>query len=268
MSYAVPQQPVNWQPIEDALQAWVANVSGVEAVWAKQNAVHPPMPYITLDKLTGFIKSSHNGVVRTQVLQPEIRLIRVLSDAQASYTVEILESEFTYVKQLGDDIADIRTGILALVQAAPPSGVTAATSGADGFTVTGAPGVGINTTVSAGMSFAVTQEAIKYKIQQQGTFVLELQARLVPSSGAEATYQNATAILDRVLGSLDSNKWSGYLGAAGITPFNTTGPDDISDLDRAVVWSRAVSTISIMCVSEVQEESTYIETAELVNEIL
>lgn len=41
-------QPVDWQAIDDATQAWVASVLGLTVNWENQNVPQPAYPYVTL----------------------------------------------------------------------------------------------------------------------------------------------------------------------------------------------------------------------------
>lgn len=43
---------IAWEDVEHALIDWAQDVSGLEAVWAEENAPQPTMPYVVLDWLT------------------------------------------------------------------------------------------------------------------------------------------------------------------------------------------------------------------------
>lgn len=264
MTYAPAQQPIAWQAIEDAIHTWIAGVTGVNVAWANQHAVTPPFPLVTLAKLTGFIPlSGEVGVVRTKANQPEVRMIRVLNTAGATYTVTIEGAPYSYVKQGGDTVMMIRDALLGLVQASPPSGVVALASSTDAFTLTGPSGTPVDTTVNiASLQMSVTQEVLRYGYSEIGTFTLEAQAEVSVASGAQATYQNAASILERVIGSRHSEQWRAALTSAGLVLLEFDGPTDISYLE-AEPHSRFVATFTFQLCSETIEDVATIEIVDL-----
>lgn len=266
MGFATPQTQINWQNMEDTIQTWIASVCGVDVVWRDQDAVAPIYPYVTVKRLTGFV--SFSEVAREQTLQPEIRVIKIVDTLAATYTATIKGSVYVYTKLLGDTVTTIRNGLLVLVQATPPSGVTATSSGADSISVTGGAGVPIDVSVTASMTSTITQEILLFTYRQSGRVLIELQAFVMATTGAKATYQNATTILDACLASLVTEQWQAHLCGNGYIPENTTGPDDLTEIDGAEILSRAVATISFLCTSNIVEDVGIIETVELENEIL
>lgn len=51
MTYT-PQPSIAWEEVEQALVDWATEMTGLETVWAEENAPQPERPYITLDWLS------------------------------------------------------------------------------------------------------------------------------------------------------------------------------------------------------------------------
>lgn len=65
-------QPINWQLLEDAIYAWFEEATGIEVVWANQDAPQPPYPFGTLNVIAGPTKVGGDDEVRSVTLSPAV----------------------------------------------------------------------------------------------------------------------------------------------------------------------------------------------------
>lgn len=63
--------PIDWETIEDAIQSWFVEATGLDAVnWANQDAPQPPYPYAILNVVSGPTKVGGEDEVRTSTPLP------------------------------------------------------------------------------------------------------------------------------------------------------------------------------------------------------
>ena len=122
---------------------WCANASGLAAnataeiprvVWSDQNLPRPPLPYISLRRLT-----SGSGYDQTRTIAD----LPLMSSVQVTTTtvgqaarIDLGHGSPGYPVQVGDAIEDVRDGLIAAI-AARPDAVTTAVTAPDTFTVSG-----------------------------------------------------------------------------------------------------------------------------------
>lgn len=51
MTLSTPQPSIDWEGVEQTLVDWVADVTGLEAIWAEEGGTQPDRPYAVLDWL-------------------------------------------------------------------------------------------------------------------------------------------------------------------------------------------------------------------------
>jgi len=55
-------EPTPWRDIDDAIHAWFAESTGLQAIWANQDAPQPDWPYGILNRIVGSTKVGQDGV--------------------------------------------------------------------------------------------------------------------------------------------------------------------------------------------------------------
>ena len=103
---------INWTAIEDALQAWTEEHSGVTAIWANQSALSPEPPYITLaiinvKKIGGFDETRYEatGFVKHGLRRVTVSIqsygknaLSIITKLKDSLELNVVED---YLKQAG-----------------------------------------------------------------------------------------------------------------------------------------------------------------------
>lgn len=101
---------INWTLVEDALQAWAEEHSGVTAIWANQSALSPEPPYVTLaiinvKKIGAFDETRYgqNGFEKRGMRRITVSVqaygknaLSVISRLKDSMELDVVE---TYLKQ-------------------------------------------------------------------------------------------------------------------------------------------------------------------------
>lgn len=259
--------PIDWQTLENTIQAWVADVSGVAAIWGDQHAPGPADPYIAMTRISAWSPISILGQRRTQTLQPEIRAVTVVTSAEPSYSVTLAGVTYTYLTMLGDTPTDIRDGLIVLIDGDPPEldDWDIVTEGAATLVYTADDGLPIDTLVSTGITTEIRQYIALETTANDGRVLFEFQAVVASRTAAAATYQNAGTYLERIMASRDLRSWSFALWSAGLTIEAFQGPVDLSAIDQEIPWSRAALTLVCRVTATVSEDTQVIETVMLEN---
>lgn len=101
---------INWTLVEDSLQAWAEEHSGVTAIWANQSALSPEPPYITLaiinvKKIGAFDETRHgqNGFKKCGLRRITVSVqaygknaLSIISRLKDSLELDVVEA---YLKQ-------------------------------------------------------------------------------------------------------------------------------------------------------------------------
>lgn len=222
--------PIAWSSIEAYLVGWVLRSTGLQAIWARQNAPQPARPFALLNWVAGPTRLTLDAV-ETEEDFTRVASIRITPEAADSttYTVALDGTDYSYTSGVGAAVADVTAGLYTLIDAA---GYTTADNGSS-LDVASADGSTFAVVLSddgAGdlMSFANLDAGHEIQLQYIGPRRMTLAVDVFSDSGQAARAADYSSILE---GSIASESETIYRAALGLGFLGTAAMTDLSTVE-------------------------------------
>lgn len=108
--------PMSWGTIEDAIYTWFNGQTGIDTIWANQNAPRPAYPYAVLNIDSGPMPEGwdeHRSSVDLTVAT-DVKVTPVASNS-VTYTITINGTDFNFTADADATVAEITAGLKAVI---------------------------------------------------------------------------------------------------------------------------------------------------------